>query len=679
MMKTGNEIRKNNLSRRQFLKVAGVGGGIVAVSSVLAGYGLYDAVKGDLPVEESPFDNTFSLQQNEVKSEPLLIVLDDSGKNPFSAYLMEILLTEGISNFQTIKVSQMDYYFLGLFPAVVLADCHISQEMADSLEAYVAGGGKLIALRTTPQLAHVFGVKVSGASFENGYIRADENHPTAAGMASEALQFFGPADEYILDSASVIAWCAPGLSNVSWSPAVTVNRFGQGQAWLWAFDLAYSVALTRQGNPRWANQERDDRDGLRAQDMFVGWIDLERIRIPQADEQMRLFSRIISESLADALPLPRLWYFPDSSPAMLIATGDAHACPGDIAQHMLDIVEVYSGGMSIYYTPPVSENIVRRGIRRIKEWAADIPGLGDILPSYYPTPNQVAGWRARGHEFGLHPYVEEGLEQGWREYWNEFTSMGYTPVSPTTRTHRILWKGWVETARVQAQYGMRMNLDYYHYGPAFKKENGEWVYGHFTGSGLPMKFIDEDGKILDIYQQNTQLVDEHLIHMPWGIGGSNVGGKEAVKVAERLLDESIEKYPAAFAAQFHIDPYVIGGDIENEARQFLEGTLAYAASKKIPIWSAEAWLLFSECRRAAKFSQLNWDSADKRLSCEFDTPTGKDFSFEILVPEEFQQVRVREILVDGKVAQLNQKQNGGLAYAGVTIQSGTRQMEFNYA
>ena len=73
-------------------------------------------------------------------------------------------------------------------------------------------------------------------------------------------------------------------------PAVTLRGYGQGQAALWAFALARSVALTRQANPAWANQECDGGLGIRAADMFKGWIDLDRIHILQADEQQRLGS-----------------------------------------------------------------------------------------------------------------------------------------------------------------------------------------------------------------------------------------------------------------------------------------------------------------------------------------------------------------------------------------------------
>lgn len=53
-------------------------------------------------------------------------------------------------------------------------------------------------------------------------------------------------------------------------------------------------------------------EGLRASDLFVGWIDLERIAIPQADEHQRLLSRVIDE--ISPLPLLGSGTFPTMPP-----------------------------------------------------------------------------------------------------------------------------------------------------------------------------------------------------------------------------------------------------------------------------------------------------------------------------------------------------------------------------
>jgi hypothetical protein len=87
--------------------------------------------------------------------------------------------------------------------------------------------------------------------------------------------------------------------------------------------LAKSVVYSRQGNPEWAGQERDGRDGIRAVDAYVGWIDLERLK------SHRLMNRCAFEpddhrnadgSFTAAAP----GIFSGWEAGVLIATGDSH-------------------------------------------------------------------------------------------------------------------------------------------------------------------------------------------------------------------------------------------------------------------------------------------------------------------------------------------------------------------
>jgi hypothetical protein len=679
--KPGQIPQPINISRRNFLRIAGITGGAVAASSAIAGYQLYDEASGELPEIQSPFDSTSQMRMHQPNSVPLLVVTGDNPDNPFASYLIEILLAEGINYFQISPYNRLTLDELRQYAMILLTDCAPTGEFTAFLEEYVVNGGNLVAMRPGEALASLCGVKWQGNGVENGYLLPDDSQPLISGASMEALQFFGQSGKYGLDGAVQVAGLTASLFDATQLPAVTYFRVGEGQVSMWAFDLARSVVLARQGNPAWVNQERDDRDGLRAQDMFVGWIDLERVAIPQVDELMRLLSRLIAGLLAEQLPILRLWYFPAQTPSMLIATGDAHENPADLTDLLLRRVESYGGTMSVYYTPPLSTNDLRRSYRRLKTWLRDLPGLGPALNglSSLPTPHNVADWRARGHEFGLHPYVESGLEHGWQQYWQEFTSLGYAPVSPTTRTHRILWTGWVETARIQAQYGIRMNMDYYHYGPAFQQEDGEWVYGHFNGSGLPMKFMDENGQVLNIYQQNTQLVDEHLIRMPWGMGGSNVGGEEAARIAGDLLQQAVTQYPAAFAAQFHFDPFALGGDIAVEAEKFLVGTLEHANSLQIPIWNAEKWLVFNEVRSQVSLTNFDWNQEANQLAIQATSPEYTQAQFELLIPAEFSESRLVEIKVGGTVVNSTMRKVNGLNYAGIRLPAGIHELVMTYA
>jgi len=252
-------------------------------------------------------------------------------------------------------------------------------------------------------------------------------------------------------------------------------------------------------------------------------------------------------------------------------------------------------------------------------------------------------------------------------------------VSPTVRTHRILWTGWAETARFQAACGLRMNLDYYHVGSTFQSRAGEWVCGHFTGSGLPMKFVDGEGRVLNIYQQLTQLVDEHLLAMPWmSHGVPGLAPKDAVEVSRTLLRRSLNGAWSAIAAQFHVDPYAMGGETSAQAVQWLEGTLDYAAEQGVPIWSAAEWLRFTEVRHDADLEGVAWRSAARRLSFKLASRLTPDVELTVMVPLWHGEAKLAQVEVNGQPVQHGQRIVGGVSYGWVSIPAGSHQVEATY-
>jgi hypothetical protein len=605
-------------------------------------------------------------------------MINEHADNPFGLYIAEILRAEGLNCFQMAPLSTVGNVNLEPFDLILLAEGPLNTDQAETLERYVAKGGRLVAMRPDARQASLFGVERVPGSTSEGYLQVESDHPIGQGIATETLQFHGVADHYRLAGARAVAWLASDRDTRTGFPAVTIHRYKEGQTALWAFDLARSVAYTRQGNPAWANQERDGAHFIRASDMFVGWIDLDRLAIPQADEQQRLLANLLMALSQEARPLPRLWYFPGAAEGMLVATGDAHQNSASAIEDVLTRVEQYGGHMSIYYAPPLASDWRRAG-RNVRRWMEELPLIGEALVNPYapPTPSRIASWRARGHEFTLHPYVDDSLEAGWHDYWQEFTGLGYGPVSPTVRTHRILWTGWVETARLQASYGIRLNLDYYHWGPAFCKETGEWVYGHLTGSGLPMKFVDQQGRILDIYQQLTQLADEHLLD---AMGGpAKLSAEDAVEVSRTLLRRSLDGDYNAIVAQFHVDPFHAGGEYADEAGHWLKGTLDYAAAQDIPIWSAAEWLDFTEVRHDANLEEVQWHPAAQRLSFRVAAPVVLEVELAVMIPLEHGGGRLVQVEVDGQPVVHRERKVGGVSYGWVPVGTGSRQVAATYA
>ena len=59
---------------------------------------------------------------------------------------------------------------------------------------------------------------------------------------------------------------------------------------------------------------------------------MDKVAIPQADEQQRLLIDLITEMNADRMPLPRFWYLPRGEKAAVVMTGDDHATGGTAGQ-----------------------------------------------------------------------------------------------------------------------------------------------------------------------------------------------------------------------------------------------------------------------------------------------------------------------------------------------------------
>jgi len=565
-------------------------------------------------------------------------------------YYTEILRAEGVNCFHTTDLSTLQPASLEKYDVAILAESPLTTIQADMFDAYVVRGGRLVSMKPTDRLETVLGLERNEGTFlSNGYIKAEPDYPASGGINPSTLQIHDNANLYTLANAQPIAWLYSNRDTTTENPAIAINTVGEGLAVSFAFDLAKSIAYMRQGNPQLIDQDIDGLAGVRTVDKFVGWIDLDRIEIPQADEQQRLFVNILS--LLSKQPLPRLWYFPENNKSVLIVTGDSHSNPANFIEEALSIVDQHGGHMTVFYSPQIV-NDIGRAARWSRFWLTDhVPVVSGFLGDEFgsPTPVLVENWRARGHEFTLHPYVETGLDE-WALYWKEFTGRGYGPVSQTVRTHRVLWTGWTESARLQASYGMRMNFDYYHVGPSLQKKNGEWPNGHLTGSGRPMKFIDAQGRIIDLYQQLTHIADEHLIPMDvpgWG-GWPNLTGQEAVDVAKHLLDRSV-KYNdyCAICGQFHVDPLQLEGDPAEKERIFLAGTLDYANQIDVPILSAQEWLAFTDLRHDANFENMTWDSNASTLTFNLLPPNNPDSTLTVLLPLTYAQKALSSVSVDG--------------------------------
>ena len=588
---------------------------------------------------------------------PILIVYKSSVDGKFGKYLGELLHAEGLNEFDMVEISGINGSLLSQYQVVILGKGSLTSGQASNLSTYVNNGGRLIAMQPDTQINGLFGLITVSGQQVNGYLKIENSavingQTPGFGLTDQTLQNHGQADRYSTAVGAVeLAELYSDAVTPTGYPAVVGKASGSGWAVAYTYDLPQNIIYTRQGNH--ANADADiDGDGIiRTIDLFQGsptWLDLDKASIPQADEQQRFLGRII-KALSSS-PLPQLWYFPGTTKTMLVITSDAHAEPTSYYNPLMMSLSTYEAHDTIYLSQ------------------ASEPTLADL-----------EGLIAAGHSFGIHPYPESvdppiaNLTDGYIVFDDWFQFMYGIPKSPTVRHHTIAWQGWTEAVGIERDFGIRMDTDFYHWGPWLEKSDGSWAHGYITGSGLPMKFSALDGSIFPVYQQLTQLVDEQLIvgiYPPGFVEG--LPGEDAFLVSKELIDASQAGYYSALMTQFHVEYYTFG-----DVQVWGDSTMAYAQSLGIPRWNADEWLAFTEMRDATDYQNLAWNSAAGELTFDLTGPiSGSPLT--TLIPIAHNSDNLKAILVDGVNTTYQQIDVNGVQMAFVTIQPGTHTYSVRY-
>jgi hypothetical protein len=268
---------------------------------------------------------------------PILVI--GSAANPFSRYFAEILRAEGFNEFAAVDIGTVTPALLAAYDVVILGEVPLTTAQATTLSDWVVAGGNLIASRPDTKLAGLLGLTPAGGNLANRYLLVNNGSGPGAGIVGQTIQYHGPADLYTVSGASVLATIYSDALSATPNPAITLRSVGSngGQAAAFTYDLARSIVYTRQGNPAWSGQERDGVAPKRSDDLFFGnasfdpkpdWVDLDKVAIPQADEQQRMLANMILSMNLDKKPLPRFWYFPSGHKAVVVMTGDDHGDAG---------------------------------------------------------------------------------------------------------------------------------------------------------------------------------------------------------------------------------------------------------------------------------------------------------------------------------------------------------------
>ena len=450
-------------------------------------------------------------------------------------------------------------------------------------------------MRPDPQLAGLLGLNSAPGTLANAYLKVDTSTGPGAGIVGQTIQFHGTADRYTTSGAQAIASLYSTANAATPNPAVTMRSVGPngGQAAAFSYDLARSVVYTRQGNPAWSGDERDGSAPIRPDDLFFGakqgdiqpdWVDLSKVAIPQADEQQRLLANLIEQMNVDRKPLPQFWFLPRDAKAAVVMTGDDHG-NGGTAGRFAEFASMGPNGCSV------------------ADWQC-VRATSYIYPETPSLTNsQAAAFQGAGFEIAMHPVtgcadwadraqLEDFYSTQLAEFAANYPSLDH-PAS--SRTHCITWSDWATQPKVELENGIRFDTNYYYWPP-------EWVAdrpGMFTGSGMPMRFADQDGSMIDVYQAATQMTDESGQTYPFTI--------------DTLLDNALgpQGYYGVFTANMHNDSATSDG---------ADAIVASALARGVPVVSAKQMLDWLDGRNGSSFGSLGW--TPNKLSFTIDHAVG---------------------------------------------------------
>lgn len=562
----------------------------------------------------------------------MLLFHDPSDRRSrYSHYLAEILRSEGFIHFAEADLATLLDRDLAQEDLLILPRVALSEGQMSHLLAYLHNGGRLLALLPEPHFTARLGLKPQYRALDNGYLQIDGSQSPVAGLCTEPVQIIVPAVSWqVTDPATttVLAHVQQDAQSTALGiPGVVWCQVGAGAAALFAYDLPQTVARLRQGNPEHVDLCYAGLDGIyRPSELFVNQLPVTQMHLPQADIHTALLARVIEE-LAHT---PRLWYYPEAEQqSVLIMTSDDDWSTLDQFDTLLAGLAERDAHCTFY-----------------------------VVPKTKLTPALIDQWEAAGHTFSVHPALEADtvrgltvdepqsrLVQPMLEANISRHAAQFQRTPRTIRQHAVRWLGYVDAAQVEADLGIRMDLNYIAVSP---------YLGHLCGSGRPLRFVDTDGTLIDCFQQPTHWTEECLIH-PNFVFSFKWTVEKAVAETASLIQRAAAEFYTPIALNSHPVSFA------TYSSPLIEGNWDTALAAGMVILSADEWLAWTEVREQIR---LTLDESGFTVT----SPTAVK-SFTLLLPaaSNVQPATVANELSDEPTHTVSEQQRWGRVYQTVTL------------
>jgi len=236
----------------------------------------------------------------------------------------------------------------------------------------------------------------------------------------------------------------------------------------------------------------------------------------------------------------------------------------------------------------------------------------------------------------------------------------------TVTNHWFVWCGkdsnnvsdFAAQAKLQAKNGMELDNNYARYDN--NSSQGYFLgamgtgQGNFTGSGLSMKFVDNNGSVINNYQHLCNVYDQQYMEHADSVGFYNC--------FKGLMDRSLYAGVYSYISiKAHNVEYFF-------SRTPLLKMLDYANGKGIPVWTAAKCLDFLKAKDEAVFDDIQWSGSELAFKIRSSLTHTNDLA--CMIPYEFKGKKIKTIKVDGVAGSYGVHSIKGAEYAMVRFRPG---------
>jgi hypothetical protein len=165
-----------------------------------------------------------------------------------------------------------------------------------------------------------------------------------------------------------------------------------------------------------------------------------------------------------------------------------------------------------------------------------------------------------------------------------------------------------------------------------------------------MKFVEEDGKIIQVFQQST-LYSEDVILAPF-VFSLKWSTERTLSHVEQMLTRNLEETYTPIGLNSHPVSFA------SYSSQFVEEFLDMATGRGVPIVTGEEWLDLTLTRYEMEFESIAWQNSTLRFTLRAGARPG-----EVTVMVPLGQRKIGRVTVDGIEGDVTMARLWGREYA----------------